>query len=78
MTDRNASDQQIFEFDLADHESRRRTEVVAALGDTWDPLAVMESEDEANRLLYSGLDAEQQATYDMLVAAGVLPASGRG
>ncbi len=77
MNDRNTSDHHIFELDLTEHEARRRTEVLAALGDTWDPLAVMEGEAEANRLLYSGLDADQQATYDMLVAAGVLPPSGR-
>ncbi|MFI0714803.1 DUF6400 family protein [Streptomyces inhibens] len=78
MNDRNTSDHQIFELDLADHEARRRTEVLAALGDAWDPIAVMEGEADAYRLLYSGLDAEQQATHDMLVAAGVLPASGQG
>ncbi|MCF3175984.1 hypothetical protein IPZ61_22035 [Streptomyces sioyaensis] len=77
MIDRNTSDHQIVEFDLTAHEARRRTEVVAALGDTWDPLAVMEGEADAHRLLYSDLDAEQQATYDMLIAAGVLPAPGR-
>ncbi|MGW7577770.1 DUF6400 family protein [Streptomyces sp. NPDC054765] len=78
MNDRNTSDHQIFELDLAAHEARRRTEVLAALGDTWDPLAVMEGEESAYRLLYSDLDAQQQDTYDMLVAAGVLPASGQG
>ncbi|GAA2594498.1 DUF6400 family protein [Streptomyces tubercidicus] len=83
MNDRSTSEPQIsepriVEFDLTAHESRRRTEVLAALGDTWDPIAVMEGEADAYRLLYSGLDAEQQATYDALVAAGVLPASGQG
>ncbi|MFI9045679.1 DUF6400 family protein [Streptomyces sp. NPDC053427] len=77
MIDRNTSDHHIFAFDLAEHETRRRAEVLAALGDTWNPLEVMEAEAEAERLLYSGLDAEQQATYDMLVAANVLPASGQ-
>ncbi|MET7798567.1 DUF6400 family protein [Streptomyces decoyicus] len=77
MTDRNTSDHQIFELDLAAHEARRRTEVLAALGDAWDPVAVMEGENDAYRLLYSGLDAEQQATYDMLVAAEVLPGPGQ-
>ncbi|QTZ95355.1 DUF6400 family protein [Streptomyces auratus] len=77
MIDRNTSDHRIVEFDLTEHEARRRTEVVAALGDTWDPLAVMEGEADAYRLLYSDLDTEQQATYDMLVSAGVLPAPGR-
>ncbi|AJT62307.1 DUF6400 family protein [Streptomyces chattanoogensis] len=77
MIDPNTPDQHIFAFDLTEHEIRRRTEVLAALGDTWNPIEVMEAEAEAQRLLYSGLDAEQQATYDMLVAAGVLPASGQ-
>ncbi|RXS88208.1 hypothetical protein EST92_01460 [Streptomyces sp. TM32] len=77
MIDRNTPDQHIVEFDLTAHEARRRTEVVAALGDGWDPLAVMEGEADAYRLLYSDLDAEQQATYDMLVSAGVLPGPGR-
>ncbi|MFD9209140.1 DUF6400 family protein [Streptomyces sioyaensis] len=77
MIDRNTSDQHIVEFDLTAHEARRRTEVVAALGDGWDPLAVMEGEADAYRLLYSDLDAEQQATYDMLISAGVLPGPGR-
>ncbi|MFE4018090.1 DUF6400 family protein [Streptomyces sp. NPDC059101] len=67
-----------FELDLAGHEARRRAEVLAALGDTWDPVAVMKDEAEAQRLLYSGLGADQQATYAMLVAAGVLPAAGQG
>ncbi|MEU8781206.1 DUF6400 family protein [Streptomyces sp. NPDC048637] len=82
MNDRNTSEPRIsepqnFEIDLTAHEARRRTEVLAALGDTWDPIEVMEGEADAYRLLYSGLDAEQQATYDALVAAGVLPASGQ-
>ncbi|MGW7247773.1 DUF6400 family protein [Streptomyces decoyicus] len=77
MTDRNTSDHQIFELDLAAHEARRRAEVLAALGDTWDPVAVMEGENDAYRLLYSGLDAEQRATYEMLVAAEVLPGPGQ-
>lgn len=71
--DRTTPDPDIFEFDLADHEARRRAEVVAALGDTWQPGETLEAEAAAHRLLYSGLDAGQQATYDMLVAANVLP-----
>ncbi|EPY93140.1 DUF6400 family protein [Streptomyces noursei] len=67
-----------FELDLAGHEAWRRAEVFAALGDDWDPVAVMQDEAEAQRLLYSGLDADQQTTYAMLVAAGVLPAAGQG
>ncbi|RCG26778.1 hypothetical protein DQ384_28175 [Sphaerisporangium album] len=63
----------VFEMDLTLHESRRRAEVISALGPGWDPLAVMRAEEEACDLLYSGLDARQRETYDMLVAAGVLP-----
>lgn len=63
-----------FDVDLTDHETRRRAEVVAALGDDWDPVAVLRSEEEAYRLLYSGLDEEQEKVHRMLVAAGVLPA----
>jgi hypothetical protein len=33
----------------------------------------MTGEDEAHRLLYSGLDEEQTAIYRRLEAAGVLP-----
>ncbi|MGW3244060.1 DUF6400 family protein [Streptomyces sp. NPDC001070] len=63
-----------FELDFTDHETRRRAEVLAALGDDWDPVAVLHEEEAAYRLLYSGLDEEQQALYRTLVAAGVLPA----
>ncbi|MFG2173368.1 DUF6400 family protein [Streptomyces niveus] len=59
-----------FTIDLTFEEARRRAEVVTALGPEWDPVAAMRGEDEAYALLYSGLDAEQQRTYDMLVAAG--------
>ncbi|MDX3849948.1 DUF6400 family protein [Streptomyces sp. AK02-01A] len=62
-----------FTIDLTFEEARRRAEVVAALGPDWDPMAALQAEDEAYALLYSGLDAEQQRTYDLLVAAGVLP-----
>ncbi|WP_329454175.1 DUF6400 family protein [Streptomyces sp. NBC_01497] len=62
-----------FSIDLTFDEVRRRSEVVAALGPHWDPVAALQGEDEAYALLYSGLDEEQQRTYDMLVAAGVLP-----
>ncbi|NBM17896.1 DUF6400 family protein [Streptomyces sp. GC420] len=62
-----------FTIDLTFEEARRRAEVVTALGPDWDPAAALEGEDAAYALLYSGLDADQQRTYDMLVAAGVLP-----
>ncbi|MGW7364714.1 DUF6400 family protein [Streptomyces sp. NPDC054841] len=62
-----------FTIDLTFEEARRRAEVVAALGPDWDPVAALQGEEAAYTLLYSGLDADQQRTYDMLVAAGVLP-----
>lgn len=67
------SEHHIAEFDLTEDESRRRAAVLEALGDTWDPVETLRSEQEAHDLLYSGLDEEQQRTHDMLVAAGVLP-----
>ncbi|MEO3812643.1 DUF6400 family protein [Sphaerisporangium sp. B11E5] len=63
----------MFELDLTAHEARRRAEVLAALGDGWDPAAVLRAEQEAFALLYSGLDEEQERTYAMLAEAGVLP-----
>jgi Family of unknown function (DUF6400) len=60
-------------YDLTLDEVRRRTAVLAAIGPDWDPVAVLAQEDEAYRMLYSDLDAEQQLVYDELVAAGVLP-----
>ncbi|GAA3494728.1 hypothetical protein GCM10019016_018280 [Streptomyces prasinosporus] len=56
----------------------RRTHVLAALGPDWDPVAALRGEEEAHRLLYPGLDAEQQRLHDELVAAGVLPGDGGG
>jgi hypothetical protein len=63
----------VMEIDLAREESRRRAEVIAALGDAWDPVEALEGEEAAYRLLYSGLDEEQTAVYRRLVAGGVLP-----
>lgn len=62
-----------FEIDLNREEARRQAEVLAALGDDWDPVAVIEGERAAYRLLYSRLDPEQVAIYRALEAAGVLP-----
>ncbi|MFJ2514504.1 DUF6400 family protein [Streptomyces griseoviridis] len=78
MNQDNADALMPFTLDLTFDEARRRTEVMAALGPDWDPVAALQGEDEAYALLYSGLDAEQQRTYDMLVAAGVLPGEGPG
>jgi hypothetical protein len=62
-----------FTLDLTLDEARRRSAVLAAIGDDWDPVAVLAEEERAYDMLYSGLDDEQQRTYDDLAAAGVLP-----
>ncbi|MDK9497087.1 DUF6400 family protein [Streptomyces katrae] len=67
-----------FAVDLTSQEMLRRAQVMAALGPDWDPVEVLRGEEEAYDLLYSGLDADQQRTYDALVAAGVLPGRGGG
>lgn len=62
-----------FAHELTLDEARRRGAVMAALGDDWDPMAVLAEEMRAEALLYSHLDDDQQRIYDDLVAAGVLP-----
>jgi hypothetical protein len=39
----------------------------------WDPAELLRGERDAYRLLFSNLDPEQQAVYDQLVGAGVIP-----
>ncbi len=60
-----------FVLDLSEHETRRLTAVLDAMGD-WDPGRVLAKETEAYRRLYSDLDENQLAVYRMLVEAGVL------
>jgi hypothetical protein len=67
-----------FHIDLTLEEGRRRAEVVAALGEDWDPVEALRGEGEAYALLYSGLDDEQQRIYRELVEAGVIPVRGGG
>jgi hypothetical protein len=62
-----------FAYDLTLDESRRRSAVLEAIGDDWDPVAVLAEEEKAYDMLYSDLDEEQQRVYDELVRAGVLP-----
>lgn len=78
MNEENLTGHIPFTIDLTFEEARRRAEVVTALGPDWDPVAVLQSEDEAYTLLYSNLDAEQQRTYDLLVAAGCPARRGAG
>ena len=62
-----------FAYDLTLDEARRRSAVLEAIGDGWDPMAVLAEEQKAYDMLYSNLDDEQQRIYDELVCAGVLP-----
>ncbi|BBZ16646.1 DUF6400 family protein [Mycolicibacterium gadium] len=62
-----------FAYDLTLDEARRRSAVLEAIGDGWDPMTVMAEEQRAEEMLYSDLDDEQQRIYDDLVRAGVLP-----
>ncbi len=62
-----------FAYDLTLDEARRRSAVVEAIGDDWDPIEVLAEEELAWDMLYSGLDDDQQRIYDELVSAGVLP-----
>jgi hypothetical protein len=62
-----------FAYNLTLDEARRRSAVLEAIGDDWDPIAVLAEEQKAYDMLYSDLDEEQQRVYDELVRAGVLP-----
>ncbi len=66
-------DRLTFAHDLTLDEARRRAAVLEAIGDDWDPAAVLAEEERAYAMLYSDLDDDQQKIYDDLVAAGVLP-----
>jgi hypothetical protein len=59
-----------FVLDLTDTEALRRHHMHTVIGYT---TADFDAEDTARALLYGGLDDEQQAIYDRLVEAGVLP-----
>jgi hypothetical protein len=62
-----------FTIDLTAHEGTRLAAVLDALGGHWNPLEVYTDETQAHQRLYADLNTDQQATYDLLVAAGVLP-----
>ena len=62
-----------FSYDLTLDEARRRAAVLEAIGEDWDPIAVLAEEEKAYDMLYSDLDEDQQRIYDELVTAGVLP-----
>jgi hypothetical protein len=60
-----------FDIDLAEHELTRLHHAYAASPD-YDPAQGLADETAAAALLYSNLDTEQQAIFDMLKVAGVL------
>lgn len=60
-----------FRLDIGDDHERLALVLEASAG-LYDPIALLEGEREAHRMLYGNLDAEQQAIYDELRAAGVL------
>ncbi|MBS4730481.1 hypothetical protein MSM1_19855 [Mycobacterium sp. SM1] len=62
-----------FAYDLTLDELRRRSAVLAAIGEDWDPIRALAEEERAYAMLYSNLDSEQRRCYDRLVTAGVLP-----
>lgn len=62
-----------FNIDLTAHEGARLAAVLDACGADWDPTEIFTGEADARRMLYAHLDPNQQATYDLLVAAGELP-----
>ncbi len=67
-----------FTLDLTAHEGTRLAAVLDALGPLWDPAEIYAGEAQAHHMLYAHLDPEQQATYDVLIAAGALPDSREG
>jgi hypothetical protein len=69
----SAADDKRFVIDLTAYERRRICAVLDATPD-WDAVAVLAAETEAHAQLYSGLDADQRALYDLLFAEGVLDA----
>lgn len=60
-----------FYVDLTAHEGEQLAAVLAA-SPGWDPIVALADETRAYEMLYANLDAEQQAVYDQLAAAGVL------
>jgi hypothetical protein len=62
-----------FTLDLTAHEGARLAAVLDALGSHWNPIDIYTGEAHAHRMLYAHLDADQQATYDVLLTAGAFP-----
>jgi Family of unknown function (DUF6400) len=62
-----------YTLDLTAHETTRLAAVLDALGPHWNPIDIYTGEAQAHQMLYAHLDADQQTTYDVLLAAGELP-----
>ena len=62
-----------FIIDLTGHEGTRLAAVLDAVGSHQDSIDITIGEAQAHRMLYAHLDLDQQAPYDVLLAAGVLP-----
>jgi hypothetical protein len=62
-----------FTLDLTAHEGIRLAAVLDALGPHWNPTDIYLGEAHAHRMLYAHLDADQQATYELLLTAGAVP-----
>ena len=62
-----------FTIDLTAHEGTRLAAVLDALGPHWDPTQIFTDEAQAHCMLYTHLDSDQQAIYDLLITDGVLP-----
>jgi hypothetical protein len=62
-----------FALDLTAHEDARLTAVLDALRPHCNPPNIYTGEAPAHHLRYAHLDPDQQATYEVLLAAGALP-----
>ena len=60
-------------MDLYGNELERIAATLAAAGHTMDLVTMHADEADAHRMLYTGLDVQQQVALNELRAAGVLP-----
>ena len=51
-----------FAYDLTLDEARRRSAVLEAIGEDWDPVAVLAEEEQAYEMLYSDLDEDSSGS----------------
>ncbi|MFJ2598462.1 DUF6400 family protein [Streptomyces erythrochromogenes] len=65
-----------FTIDLTPQEALRRTQLTQTPDPHWNPIEVLHGEETAYNLLYSRLNPQQQALYNNLPTAGILPTPG--